>query len=329
MAKTGLKIIKGHYYQLLKSNSKEEKALSGNEVTDLFSALREIPVNSRKQWIDAANRLLVFHGDPIDLEIPEFELFICGALIKFREDVNPMIATDKGNMIHVDELKIDPSQNLIEITLFMIHKKTGLMLLINNRNAGTNNTMGAVLESLICQHESLRTIAERTNMDMLQVVALIEKKSMEKLARTAEIKSMTYTFKVIPDDGELPGFSDDPEDNIIASIGQSLHDLNVPTVSVTYSTGHSKSIFNRNATEKQIRKILRSNKGFYASKCKVIGGDINGRYTEIDFLMDQFLFSDKFQIEPGNKWPPFHKIYESMGKDFINRLHALSLADTI
>ena len=69
MAKPKLKTIKGHYYQLLKSNNKEEKALTGEEVLKLFSAIRQIPVNDRKQWIDAASRLLVFNGDPVDLDI--------------------------------------------------------------------------------------------------------------------------------------------------------------------------------------------------------------------------------------------------------------------
>lgn len=329
MAKPKLKTIKGHYYQLLKSNNEEEKALTGEEVVKLFSAIRQIPVNDRKQWIDAANRLLVFNGDPIDLDIPEYERFICGALIKFREDVNPMVATDKGNRILVDELKIDPSQNLIEITLFLVDKSSGLILLLNNRNAGTNNTMGAILQALICQQESLREIAEEFDISMLQVATLIEKKSMEKLARTQLIKSITYTFKVIPEEGELPEFSDDPEDNMIASMRNSLYELNAPTVSITYSGGCDKHIFSRNAAERHIRRILKTNKGIYASKCKAIGDDINGKYTEIDFLMDQFLYSDRFLLEAGNKWPEFPSIYESMGKDFTNRLHALRIAEII
>lgn len=318
------KKIKGYYYEITKSNKDEERCrLKSTEVVDIFETIKSIPWNDRKRVVNGTYRTFVFPEDPTDFNIPDYgDRFINGALVNFRENFNPMIITETEQKVHVAPIKINDNQKLGEIAYFMIHKESGLMLLIGNRFAGSEKTLSTMLHYLMADNPCMKQIKHKLNVEILDILPLIEHDQMIKLANMNKIKMLSMSFRVIPSGNDIPETTGDSMDDIISYLSDNQSNLGFETVTLRFSAGKSRGI-SKTRLKKEIRKALNSKKKIAPQKIKVEGNDQFDKHTEIDFITDKFLFSTTLPLEEGKNWPETESIFEEMAKSFTCTITSL------
>ena len=113
-----------------------------------------------------------------------------------KRDVNlPMTGIDNGETLNLRPIDLGGG-NLMEVTYFMVHKATGILLFLNNRAAGTHVSLAQNLSSFLGNATKPGFIVMSGNAytEYIFLANILNMNRLERVEDLLAVKSMEFRF---------------------------------------------------------------------------------------------------------------------------------------
>lgn len=281
----------------------------------------------RKILINGSDKLIAFPSDNINQELTELDKvdalkdFYLGVILNYRQGLNPLLMESEEDKVTLNKLTIKNNQDIVEMTYFMVHKKSGIFLIIKNRFAATAKTLEEYLNLLYSKDEYLKKLfGEKTTG--FSITPLIEDAAMKKLSNLATMGKVYMNFEV-DQEWEQPvlfGKRKTVENQLLDSIDNSFRGTLFQTVKIEL-TAKRKGTMSIDFLKNSISKLILGSERLKPKSLRATGRNQLGSIEKIDFLLDTFIFSQTFNVENKNdKYPKIEDVFNGMYLDFKKKL---------
>ncbi|MBK5261872.1 MAG: hypothetical protein JJE17_04760 [Peptostreptococcaceae bacterium] len=325
MAKS--KNIKGYFFKVQKLSQGTEELASGSDLLELLEYIGTLSLLERRHEMENEERTIILPCDSNRVEgvvIPEYEGFLSGMLLRKRDVNLPMTGIEDGDTLNLKPVDLGGG-SLMEVTYFMVHKSTGILLFLVNRAAGSYVNLAHNLSSFL-ENSRQNGFKMRTGNSFAEYLYLANILNMDRLERVEELFAVkSLDFRLVGDPTEirelLPGSTGDKINDLLG-IADYFDAFNISVVLKPKRGGKlSKNKIRPWFTK--AKPILDMN-----DKSKfVVSGTGAGRGTEtIDLLNDRFLFTTTIKYE--GEFVPAIEVFNAMQLNFTERLTAMIEAPT-
>ena len=324
------KTLKGFYYIFEKTRQGEidGQQVTGAELTGLFSFMKNSYSLSDRYIGDDEQRLMAFHGDKFtsddaDFVVPEeTDNFLYGLFMKKRDAALPLSATQSEDNLDIRRIAIGESSFIFEVTYFMLDKKNGIILFLNNKHVGTIDNFKYYLQNFLAADAESQKYPFKIGenyANYLNSAPISEEDVLSHLQRFSKIKVLNY--KLAGQEGKslrVPGFSSSDAALESAAAGNDITDMDSLggfSITVTITPNKNKSlnpVAIRNL-HKNLRDKLNSTK--HRKNFKVEGVDGEGHPDVLNFLADDIMMQSSVSFE--GKYVSNALVFKEMENDFI------------
>lgn len=324
------KTIKGYYsvWEKTQAGAIDGQILTGAEMAGLFKFMKTVPISDRYIG-DEDQRLIALHGDAFtgDADFivpPETDDFIYGLFMKKRDSVLPMRATQTEDNLEIRRIEIGDKSFIFEISYFMVDKRNGIVLLINNRNAGSLENFRYYLQGFLAADSDSRKyklmIGDRI-ASRLNCAYIPEEDVLSRLAQFSRIGCLHY--KLGGEEGRslrVPGFTSSDDALKAAAEGKTIDDMESLggfTINVTITPNRGGSLKGSGIKKlfANLSESLCTTK--YRKAFNVDGLDKEGRPDALDFVANNIMINTSILYE--GKYVSNQAVFEAMEADFLSR----------
>jgi hypothetical protein len=321
MAKS--KIIKGYFFKAQKQSQSLYELMSPNELLGLLDHIGNLNLQDKKYVTDSEERTIILPQDKnrvAGIEIPNYPGYVSGMLLAKRDVNLPMTGIDNGETLNLRPIDLGGG-NLMEVTYFMVHKKTGILLFLNNRAAGTHVSLAQNLSSFLgnTTKQGFKVMSGNAYTDYIFLAHILNMNSLERVEDLLAVKSMEFRF--VGDPMQIrknlaPGQTNQDISNIMG-IADYFDAFNIaitlkPIRGKQLSRNRIPGFFN------WVEPIMRMND---KSRFTVSGKGQGSGLEMIDLLNDRFLFTTTIRYE--GEFVPAVDVFNAMQVNFEERLTAM------
>lgn len=326
MAKT--KNIKGYFFKVQKLSQGVEELASGNDLLELLNYIGNLSLFERRHEMNNEERTIILpcDRDKVEgVEIPDYEGFLSGMLLRKRDVNLPMTGIEDGDTLNLKPVDLGGG-SLMEVTYFMVHKSTGILLFLVNRAAGSFVNLANNLSSFLDSSRQ-NGFKMRSGNSFAEHLFLANILNMDRLKRVEELFSVkALDFRFVGDPTEIR------EQLTAGSTGDKINDLlgiadyfDAFNISVVLKPKRGGKL-----TKNKIRPWFTRAKPILEMNDKskfVVSGTSAGKGTEtIDLLNDRFLFTTTIKYE--GEYVPAIEVFNAMQLNFTARLTSMIGAPT-
>lgn len=288
--------------------------LTGKELQNLLDVIAKVPLIDRFRGT-ADERLIAFKGDslltdgkPLPFPLWDGGDFTCAIFMKKRTINLPAQATEKDGEIEIAEIRLGDDTYIMETTYVLLHKKTGIMLLLNNRNVGTSGAFAYYLSQF----------DRAGNPEYFETCPIANIDAFERLNHLEMIRSIEVTVMGTFIEREL-----DESTKAVSEVLKGKLDVEndsaLKQMRTIYTAQKGKS-FSKSNVGKMLKAIFASHKDHPSKVCRIVGTSENGPET-IDFVKNDYVFTSVFEYT--SRYMPAVEVFETMREGFKKDLPKL------
>jgi len=327
------KTLKGVYFQIQTNPGKRSKSSAGeaadqSDVPNTTESVEEIRTLKGEELSTLINKVLgkrfkdrfigmgdfalAGHGDTILSEmtsIPEdkddFRFFL---FTKKRSDAPTETKVENDGTIKISPIEIASGAFISESTLLVLNVKTGVILELMNRNAGTTGSFAYYLS--LCNEDE--------NPEYFEVAPVLNNQAaLARLGTMSALKKLEFSLStaLIPEEQQRMGL-----DDLFSTVNDVANNPATRKVNVVMSASRGKSL-DKSGIIKIVKKLLHLQNEKPKGILRVSGEGQSSAFDIIDFVKDEFLFLWRYEHE--GKYINTGEVFEFMQKDYERRLEKI------
>lgn len=322
------KTLKGYYYVLYKTapGDMTEKRVNAQELSALFDFIGSKKLKER--YIGETDaRLIAFSGDKLNnVTIPkDDENYRYGIYLKKREAMFPYEGRDNedDNSIDVIEITIGESSYMFEMTYFMLDKKNGILLYLDNKNVGKINSFTSYLQNYLTvdeDHPKFNLEMEDKLANRITSAPISTPDIQEHLNDFSRVSSLVFKLAGQPGQSFFLGkysSSDHALESLSGEIITDTESLAGYSIEIRVVPNRKKSLL-----KETIIQLFNALSGSMPkdsnSKFRIEGkSGINEEFDVLDFLEDKYMMHSTIDYE--GRYVPMDRVFNQMTGNFNKR----------
>jgi hypothetical protein len=320
MAKT--KNIKGYFFRPLKQSEMPDELASPDEILGLLDHIGNLSLSERRFEANSEERTILLPHDRLrvaGVDIPDYQGYLSGMLLRKRDISLPMTGIEDGDTLDLKPVDLGGG-TLMEVTYFMVHKATGILLFLVNRSAGSYIDLAQNLTSFLGNGSrgGFRMRVGNTFANYLYLASIPNINTLQRVDDLLAVKSLDFRFVGDPTEIRrlIPGDTGTKISEAL-NIADYFEAFNISIV-LKPNRGEKLSKHKIRPFFMKSESILRTNEKSRFS----VSGTGSGRSLEtIDLLNDRFLFTTTIKYE--GEFVPAIEVFNAMQVNFEERLPAM------
>lgn len=313
MASKETKPVNGYYYRILKnSSSYQDVEFKPHELVDLFEIIKKSSLTERTINVSNSDRQLLFKEDlEGTIELEEFDGYISCVFTNLRSSDNtPYLSSLQKNKRVFRAIDKDPDEVFAETMHIMVSKKTGCILVVLNRMAGTENILISYLNNFLNNNGiDLPCKQEKTNI--LSIAPVMKIDCFKLVEEMALVKEFSIHFNYPnPKSGAVESILDVPM----------LSNEQMPVQFGSYSLEFKAK--GRKITgsfiSRHIRGLMKGS-DYRITTCKVKGMNVMDNISVVDFIKESYITRFEIPFSNGTKRIDNKELVKAMHADFIKK----------
>ncbi len=320
MAKT--KSIKGYFFKSIKQSEAPDTLAKPEEFIGLLNHIGSLNLSDRKHESNSEERTIILPHDRdrvAGVEIPDYPGYMSGMLLRKRDVSLPMTGIEDGETLDLKPVDLGGGV-LMEVTYFMVHKDSGILLFLVNRSAGSHVDLAQNLSSFLGSdtRPGFKMRSENSFTNYLYLANLMNLNGLERVSDLFTVKGLDFRF--VGDPQEIRNLFPGSTNENISDI------LNIADYFEAFSVSMAlKPERGKNLTKHKIPPFFRKLESFLRmndkSKFTVSGMREGKRMETIDLLNDRFLFTTTIKYD--GEFVPAVEVFNAMQVNFEERLPAM------
>lgn len=315
------KTIKGYFFRPEKNGNDLKELASGREIIELLEHIALLPVLERSYIQDNSERSILLEGDHLSemTQIPHFDGYRCGMFLHKRDVNLPWVGYTEEDTINLQPVDLGGGE-LMEVTYFIVHEHTGILLYLINRSVGSIKHLAYYLSNFLTRDGIAGYDMRIGNslVDWLYLTPILNLNRLERVEQLLELKSISLRCVAKPE--EWSEISKNSTLTLMSSFFSLTDYFEANSLHIELKTGRNDSL-KRGAVKPLytiLQNLLSRNK---RNKFIVRGKDQSLGYQEIDLISDQHLFTSKMTYE--GRYLSSFDVFKEMKQNFDSRLNEM------
>ena len=313
------KTIKGHFFKAQKNGNGIEELVTGSELIGFLDYISRIPVFERKYDYKGEERSMLINGDQMTAEtyIPDFEDYKCGMFLHKRDVNLPLVGTVEQDSIALHPIDLGEGR-LMEVTYFMVHQETGILLYLSNRLVGNIKYLAYYFTNFLQRQGHPGYIVNVGNSTAYSIFLspILNLDRLERIEELYQVKEVK--LRCIAKQEDWANINGEHPLSLVQKFSGVSDFFEAETLYLELKTNRNQSLRTGaiRQTYNALSDLFSKNK---RSKFIVRGKDETSKYQEIDLLNDQYLFSSEIKYD--GEFLPSFLVFEEMKRNFDERLN--------
>ena len=318
MAKS--KTIKGYFLRPVKQSESPDANATSEEILGLLDYIGSLSLSERNYETEERTIILQHDTERVaGIAIPKYEGYVSGLMLRKRDVSLPMTGIEDGEILDLKPIDLGGG-TLMEVTYFMVHRPTGILLFLVNRSAGSFIDLAQKLSGYLGSpnNPGYRMRSGSSFTRYLYLANILNSNSLQRVEDLFAVKSLDFRF--VGDPIELRRFLPNTTNrniNSIMDINDYFEGFNISVV-IKPKRGEKLQKHKIAPFFQNVERVLRLNE---KSKFIVSGSKPRSRTETIDLLNDKFLFTTTIKYE--GEYIPALEVFNAMQLNFEERLPAM------